>query len=387
MEKLSRRSLLIGMSTVALANATSSFAAAPSESLLFIGVYTDQGSKSKGVYAYRLNTSSGDLSPLGLSAATDNPSFLAISPDKTLLYAANEIDTYKGAKTGAVSAFKLQGQSGKLTPLNVVASGGSGPCNINLDHTGKAVLVADYTGGSAATFQVQDGGNLSEAVSDIHYSGHGPNTERQATPHGHCATATPDNRHVLINDLGLDCIHIYKFDAATAKLTPNDPPAYHAKPDSGPRSLVFHPNGRYAYSTNELSNTVDVLAWDASAGTLTRTQNVPTAVHPEDTNNTVASVVIDRDGRNLYVSNRGPENSIVHFSIDHANGQLKFVARVDSGGKVPRHFALDPTEHWLVVAHQVSHNLVVFKRNPAIGSLTPTDKTYPIDFPTCVLFA
>jgi 6-phosphogluconolactonase len=397
MENLTRRSLLIGMSSVALANAVPGFAASPEEALVFIGVYTDKDSKSKGIYAYRLNGKTGELTALRLAAATPNPSFLAISPNRTLLYAANEIDNYNGAKDGSVSAFSVDRQAGKLTPLNTVSSGGAGPCNINFDQTGKAALVADYDGGSAATFRALSDGKVSEAAEDIHYSGHGPNAERQATPHAHCATASPDNRHVLINDLGLDRIHIYKLDAATAKLTPNNPPSYQAIPDSGPRSLVFHPNGRFAYSTNELSNTVDVLAWDATVGKLTRVQNLPTAVHPEDTKNTVASVVIDRDGRNLYVSNRGPENSIVHFRINHFGGELTFVSRVDSGGKTPRHFALDPSERWLVVAHQDSHNLVVFERHTNVlgqdrpgdrveGELSPTGHSYQIDYPTCVMF-
>jgi 6-phosphogluconolactonase len=306
------------------------------------------------------------------------------------LYAVNEVDSYNGAKDGSVSAFSVERQggkkTGKLTLLNVVSSGGAGPCNINFDQTGKAVLVANYGAGSAATFRVLPGGKISEAVAHEQYAGHGPNPDRQTSPHAHCATAAPGNRHVLINDLGLDKIHVYKFDPATAELKPNDPPAYEGEPDSGPRSFVFHPNGKFAYSTNELSNTVDVLAWDAAKGKLKRIQNLPTAANPADRKNTAASVVVDREGRNLYVSNRGPENSIAHFRIEPVSGELRFLERADSGGKVPRHFALDPSERWLVVAHQESSNLVVFKRDTIHGGLTNTGRSYPMDAPTCILF-
>jgi 6-phosphogluconolactonase len=388
MENLTRRSLLIGLSTLAIAESLPALAQGqPEATTAFIGVYTNKDSKSKGIYAYRWNAKSGELSPLGLAAATANPSFLAVSRDRKVLYAANEVDDYKGAKDGAVSAFAADAHAGKLTLLNEVSSGGAGPCNINLDHTGKAVLVANYDGGSAATFRVLSGGKASAAVEDIHYAGTGPDKERQEAPHAHCATASPDNRYVLINDLGLDCIHIYKFDAATARLTPNNPPAYHAMPKSGPRSFVFHPNGRIAYSTNELSNTVDVLAWDASAGTLTRIQNITTVAEGLTELAAVASVVIDRAGKFLYVSNRLGENSIVVFSVDPSTGKLTFVQRMPSGGKVPRHFALDPTERWLVAAHQNSHTLVVFAREPSTGNLMETGRKYPIDYPTCVLFA
>ncbi len=388
MENLTRRSLLIGLSTIAIAEALPMPAQKSDQATTaFIGVYTNRDSKSKGIYAYNWNQKTGELSPLGLSVDTANPSFLAVSHDHKLLYAANEVDDYKGAKDGAVSAFSIDAAAGKLTLLNEVSSGGAGPCNLNLDHTGKALLVANYDGGSAATFRVQPGGKVSKAVEDFHYTGTGPDKERQEAPHAHCATASPDNRHVLINDLGLDCIHVYKFDAATAKLTPNDPPAYQALPKSGPRSFVFHPNGRVAYSTNELSNTVDVLAWDASAGTLTRVQHITTVAEGLTELAAVASVVIDRAGKFLYVSNRLGENSIVVFAIDPSTSKLTFVQRMPSGGKVPRHFALDPSGRWLIAAHQNSHTLVVFARDPVNGKLAETGRSYQIDYPTCVLFA
>ena len=388
MENLTRRSLLIGLSTIAIAESLPMTAQRSAEATTaFIGVYTNKDSKSKGIYAYKWNAKTGELSPLGLSVETANPSFLALAHNRKVLYAANEVDSYQGAKDGAVSAFSVDAAAGKLTLLNEVSSGGAGPCNLNLDHTGRALLVANYDGGSASTFRVQPGGKVSAAVEDIHYTGTGPDKTRQESPHAHCATASPENRYVLINDLGLDCIHVYKFDSATAKLTPNDPPAYQALPKSGPRSFVFHPNGRIAYSTNELSNTVDVLAWDASAGTLTRVQHITTVAEGLTELAAVASVVIDRAGKFLYVSNRLGENSIVVFAIDPVTSKLTFVQRMPSGGKVPRHFALDPSERWLIAAHQNSHSLVVFARDPMSGKLTETGRTYPIDYPTCVLFA
>jgi len=394
MKNLSRRSLLLGLSASAFADSLISFAAPlmASGSLVFVGGYTDKGSSGKGIYAYRWDAAKGELQRIGLAAETANPSFLAIHPANAALYAVNEVDNYKATPTagkpdGSVSAFALDAKTGKLTLLNVVSSGGAGPCNITLDATGKAVLVANYVGGSAATFKVLPGGKLSEHVDDLHYGGHGPNKERQATSHAHCATATPDNGHVLINDLGLDKIHIYKFDPAAAKLTRNDPAGYESLPNSGPRSLVFHPNGRFAYTTNELSNTLDVLAWDATAGSLTRLQNIATAEHPGDAKNTAASVAVDKAGRFVYASNRGPENSIAVFSVDASTGKLTFLQRIESGGKTPRHFAIDPSQKWIVVAHQGSNNLVVFKRDPTSGKLSATGRTYPIDAPTCVLFA
>jgi 6-phosphogluconolactonase len=388
MENLTRRTVLATALTAAPSLILEKYASAQSnESLVFIGVYTDQGSKSRGVYSYRWNTEKGELTPLGLAAATPNPSFLAMSKRRRTLYAVNEISDYKGAKDGSVSSFTIDEQSGRLSAKNVVSSGGAGPCNINLDHQGESLFVANYDGGSAASYLLPAAGLSAAPVNNPHYSGHGPDAQRQTSSHAHCATVSPDNQWLLVNDLGLDRIHIYRLKTATAQLVENKPPAYEALPKSGPRSFAFHPNGRFAYSTNELSNTIDVLGWDTKAGVLTRLQNISTLPAGfAGANNTLASVNVDRAGKFVYTSNRGDENSIAVFAIDAATGKLTHVQSIDSGGKIPRHFAIDPSGNWIVVAHQGSHTLVVFARDAATGKLTPTGRSYPIDWPTCVLF-
>src|SRR5271170_1950079 len=226
---------------------------------LFVGTGTNTG--SKGIYLFQFDSSSGELKPLGLAAEAPSPSFLAFSPDKQFLFAVNEINTYQGQKTGAVSSYTLDKAAGKLTLINTVASGGSGPCHVNTDRTGRVLLIANYTGGSAASFQIGADGRLSEVVSNFHYesngAGPGQDKERQEAAHAHHVTASPNNRFVYINDLGLDCVHIYQLDMETAKLTPNNPAEWKAAPGSGPRVLRFHPSGRGAYCVNELASTVD----------------------------------------------------------------------------------------------------------------------------------
>src|SRR5437773_8849808 len=111
--------------------------------LLYVGTYTK--GESKGIYAYRYDAASGELKSLGLAAETVNPSFLAADPKGKLLYAVNEVGDYKGASSGGVTAFTIDHDTGKLSQLNEVASGGADPCYISFDKTGKYVLVANYT--------------------------------------------------------------------------------------------------------------------------------------------------------------------------------------------------------------------------------------------------
>jgi 6-phosphogluconolactonase len=262
---------------------------------------------------------------------------------------------------------------------------GGGPANVAVDYTGKAVFVANYDGGSAASFRVLPSGGLSKAVSTFQYTGQGADPKRQAEPHAHCTTVSRDNRYVLVNDLGLDRISVYHLDPLTARLTPNTPPSYQALPGSGPRSLAFHPSGRWAYSLNEIASTLDVLAWDAEQGTLSRIQNISTLPEGFTGSNTAATVAVDSEGRFVYASNRG-DNSIAVFSIADRQGTLKPVQHVDCGGKSPRHFALDPGNQWLLVANQDSSNLVVFARDPRTGLLKPSGNQYPLSLPVCLVF-
>jgi 6-phosphogluconolactonase len=381
MENSSRRSFLAKLSALALSARTPGWAATPS-GLIFAGTYTDKGT-SRGIYGFRWDADAGTLTPLGLAAATVNPSFLALSLDRRHLYAVNEVDAYHGEKSGSISSFAVAGD--KLRPINVVASMGGGPANVAVDYMGKAVFVANYGGGSAASFRVLPGGGLSKAISSFQYTGHGADPQRQAAPHTHCTTVSRDNRYVLVNDLGLDRVSVYHLDPRTAQLTANTPPWYEALPGSGPRSFAFHPNGRWAYSLNEIASTLDALAWDSERGTLTRIQNISTLSEGFKSSSTAATVAVDSEGRFVYASNRG-ENSIAVFSIDDREGTLKAIQHVDCGGKTPRHFALDPGYQWLLVANQDSSNIVVLARNTRSGLLTPTGNQYPLSSPVCLVF-
>lgn len=383
MEPTTRRSFLVKLSA-ALAGGRRLWAREP-DGLVFAGTYTDKGSTSQGIYAYRWDPDSGTMAPLGLVAKTVNPSFLALSPNRRQLYAVNQVDRYRGAESGSVSSFAADAVSGKLKPIDVASSGGASPCKITVDFTGKAAFAANFDSGSIASFRVLRGGALSEPVSSFHYSGHGTDPITQAGPHAHCTTVSPDNRYLLINDLGLDRIPVYRMNPDTARLTPNVPAFYQALPGSGPRSLAFHPSGRWAYSLNEMASTLDALAWDSERGSLTRFQNISTLPDGFTGVNTAATVAVDSAGRFLYASNRG-DNSMAVFAISDHDGTLKAVQHVSCGGKTPRHFALDPGNQWLVVANQDSSNVVVFARNTRSGLLTPTGNQYPLSFPVCLVF-
>ncbi len=365
----------VSAATLAAAASPSLFATAGRQRV-FVGTKTPDG-----ILAYNWDSSNAELAPVGVAAKLSNVEWITFSGDHEYLYAAAGLESFNGKPTGEVASFRVI--DGELQPLSTQNSAGTGTCHVALDHSGSVLLAADYGGGSAASFRVTDG-RLSPAVWTEHYTGHGPNASRQQSAHAHFASFSPDNSFAYINDLGEDCIHIYRLNAATAVLTPAG--AYHARPGAGPRTLHFHPNGHTAYSINELDSTVDVLEWSKASGSLvqvTRIELLPEGHHgPMD----ACDTVISHDGRTVYFANRG-NNSIYLFRADEKTSSLTREGRFDCGGKTPRNFVLDPTERWMLVANQDSNQISVFARNPETGVLAETGKSYPAAAPMCILFA
>jgi 6-phosphogluconolactonase len=350
---------------------------------VYIGTYT--GKESKGIYAYRFDSRTGRVSSLGLAAETENPSWLTVHPNRRFLYAANETGNYQGAKSGAVSAFAIDRETGKLTFLNQVASRGADPCHATVDQTGKNLLVANYSSGNIAVFRLLDDGRLGEASAFVQHTGSSVNPERQEGPHAHSIEPSPDNRFVLNADLGLDELLVYRFDAAEGTLTPNDPPFAKLNPGAGPRHFAFHPNGKFVYVISEMQSTVTAFAYDAARGSLRELQTLSTLPKDFSGESTTAEIRVDDSGRFLYGSNRG-HDSIAVFSIDTAQGTLTPVEIVSTGGKEPRNFEIDPTGKYLFAANQNSDSVVIFRIDAKTGRLSPSGQEFQVPSPVCVTF-
>jgi 6-phosphogluconolactonase len=328
-----------------------------------------------GILAYDWDPETAALTPAGVAAKIPKVAWLATTDgtgSSKFVFSASELDTFNGKPTGEVASFQVAG--GDLQPISARNSAGTGTCHVAADHTGRMLLAADYTGASAASFRIENG-KLSDAVWTEHYTEHGPNPVRQPIAHAHFASFSPDNRFAYINDLGGDCIHIYKPNPATAEMTPAG--IYRGAPGSGPRTLHFHPNGHTAYSMNELVSTVDVLEWHKSDGSLalvTTVNLLPADYKPSAVASTGCDTVISRDGWFVYFANRG-DNFLYAFKAEFATGKLTPMKRSNCGGKTPRNFTLDPTERWMLVANQDSNLISVFARDPLTGELADEAKS------------
>jgi 6-phosphogluconolactonase len=372
---LNRRSFLLSLPAAALALRTPSLFAAPPAGRIFVGT---TGHVSKGIYMASWNPATGEIGALTLAAEVPSPTFLATSGNH--LYACSETN---GASAKA-SAYTITPAG--LTKLDDQPSLGGGTTFISVK--GNSVFVANYGGGSVTSYHIEPDGSLSKPVSHFQFEGSGPNKERQDHSHAHSALASPDGRFLLVNDLGLDRIVIYRIDPATSTLTPNDPPFFTTRPGVGPRHLAWHPNGKWLYSVNELDSTVDQLTWNSATGTLTQGPFVST-LEPNFSPNTAfaGEIQISPDGRFLYVANRVASDTIAVLSINRKSGALHLEQDAPNGGQNTRFFALDPTGRWLLLCNQASNALVVLRRDPHTGKLSAPVHSYPIDKPQCLVFS
>jgi 6-phosphogluconolactonase len=307
------------------------------------------------------------------------PAFFVIHPDGRHLYTCNS-----GAP-GGVSAYAIDRGTGQLTLLNKEPSGGDDASYVCLDQTGRYLFVANYSGGNIAAFALKSDGSIGARTAFAQHTGHSIDPKRQTHAYAHSIIIDPTNRFVLVADLGLDRLFVYRFDAKDGSLQPNDPPYAAVGPGSGPRHVKFHPNGHWVYLINEMGCAITAFNWDTAGGTLAEFQTIPTLPADFKGTNTCAEVEVHPNGKFLYGSNRG-HDSIAVFAIDPATGRLTPVEHVSTQGKWPRNFAFDPTGRWMLVTNHNSDNAVVFRVDEATGHLTRTGEPISVPFPFCERF-
>jgi 6-phosphogluconolactonase len=337
------------------------------------------------IYFCRLNLLTGELILREETKGIDNASFLAIDASNRFLFAVNEVSEINKEPGGSVSSFVTDPENGRLSFTNLQPTSGGSPCHISIDRTGKFLLITNYSGGSIIVFPILEGGTIGKNVDFIQYKGHSINPDRQESPHPHSIILSPDNRYVFVPDLGLDKIHIYRFDQETGKLSPGNIPYISLKPGAGPRHFTFHPDATFAYVINELDSTITAFRYRSGKGKLKEIQTITTL--PEDFTgiNYCADIHVHPGKKFLYGSNRG-HNSIASFMIDPSNGNLELKGFTPTLGDFPRNFAIDPSGQYLLAANQRSNNIVSLRINKETGELSPTGHSIEIPQPVCIKF-
>ncbi|MFD0990200.1 lactonase family protein [Mariniflexile jejuense] len=331
--------------------------------LLYIGTYTN--GNSEGIYKMQFDLKTGTLSELQLAIATENPSFIAYSPNKKFVYAVSE------SLGGSVSAFKIR-ENGLLQFLNKVSSNGEGPCHISLNKQGNKAVVSNYRGGSAAIYSINRDGKLNEATQVFNYN------SAENVSHAHSAQFFRDE--IYIADLGTNKVYQYKLKNNNYELA--TPSIFKTTENLGPRHFAITKNGLYTYVINEYGGSITSIKKTDSG--FEQVDYDSTLEASFEGKNSCADIHLSKNELYIYGSNRG-ENSIAVFKRNKYDGTIEKIQTMPVHGDWPRNFTLDPSGKFLLVANQKSNNISVFSIDAATGKLTFLhDVKAPT--PVCLLF-
>jgi 6-phosphogluconolactonase len=393
---ITRRAFL-GRTAAALAYPVARDAAAlaagpPGFFYAYVGTYTPNGG---GIYLFRIDRTTAALLQMQVVDDIRNPSWLALNPAQTRLYAISEIDNYQGAHDGAVVTYAIDPTSMQLTRLSAVGSSGTSPAHVSVHPSGKFVFVANYGGGNVAVFPVAADGTLAPA-SDVRPSV-GPRHHARAIddppgqfavsdhdgPHVHMVAADPTGQFVIANDAGLDLTLIWRLDTQGGRLLPAEAPVLVAPPGSAPRHFAFHPSGKFFYNLYEHDARVVVYDYDGSRGAMRLKQSVSTLPPHFAGSNLASGIVVSPDGRFLYVGNR-LHSSIAIFAVAE-DGQLRTAYETWTHADSPRSIAMDPSGQIMFSCNQRSDSLTSFRINPANGALAFTGRFEAVGSPAVMV--
>ena len=396
--RLTRRDFLKAASLLAApvaypaANAPIVRALPPADAYAYVGTYTPNGG---GIYLFRIDSASGALAQVQVFDDIRNPSWLALNPAQTRLYAVSEIDTFQGTRSGAVVSYAINRETFQITRLSAVSSAGTTPTHASVHPSGKFVFVANYGGGNVAVFPVGVEGALG-APSDVRPS-IGPRHHARAlddppgqfavsdhdSPHVHMVASDPSGQFVIANDAGLDLTLVWRFDAQAGRLLPADVPVVAAPSGSAPRHFVFHPNGRNFYNLYEHDAKIAVYDYDAAKGGFKPKQLVSALPPKFSGSNLSAEILISADGRFLYVSNR-LHNTVAIFAVAN-DGQLRMISETWVHADYPRGLAIDPSGEFLYSCNQKGDSITSFRISPATGALQFTGRYEPVGSPAVMI--
>jgi 6-phosphogluconolactonase len=348
--------------------------------ILYVGTFSVRG--SQGIYAFSFDRVKRTLKLLQTVPSLESPSYLTVHPSGKFLYSVNRGRADVADNGGSVSAYGIDPKSGKLSGIGHRSSYGDDPCHISIDKTGKYAFISNYNRGNLVVLQLFDDGLIGSPSDAKKYVGNSANAARQESPHIHSATISADNKFLYVADLGTDKIYIYEFNASNGTLVPAKTSEISVSRGSGPRHFTLHPNGKFAYLSEELTSSVCALSVNKTTGALSILEDTVTSL-PADFKgtNTSADIHTGVNGKYLYMSNRGL-NALSIFSIAQT-GKVTMIGQQETG-KTPRNFLVDPKGEFVFVASQDGDTITMYRINSKTGKLTAVGKPVQVPSPVCL---
>lgn len=347
----------------------------------YVGCYTTarRYARGDGIHVYRVELETGAWTHIQQVGNLVNPSFVALRKDQRFLYSVHGDESF-------ATAFSVDRDTGLLTLLNRVETGGTNGVHQAIDPSDKFMIVANYGSGSVSVLPIRQDGSLGQVGQVVPLPGlPGPNRVEQASSHPHEVVFDPSGRFVCVPDKGLDRVFVFSFDPAGGKLSPTLQGSVVARGGYGPRRIIFHPKLPIAFVLNEMGSTIVTHYLEAEHGGLKPVQVLPTLPSDYTGDNTASEIAISAGGRFVYCSNR-THDSIAIFAVDPATGLLTSNGWVSSRGRIPRFIGFDPACKFLYAANEQSDTIVSWLADQATGSLTPTEQVVRNASPVAIAF-
>ena len=335
---------------------------------VWFGGYTSHD--SKGIYTANVENNEDDIKLVDVKniVEIDRPTYFQLVGDLLFTIIQN------GDQSG-IATYRIK--DGKAKQLDTYFHEGAAPCYISVDSQKHLVFTANYHLATINVFSYDENGKLTFITNDTH-EGHGPRAE-QDQAHPHFFDETPSGNLVSC-DLGIDAVDFYKLDGDKLKHLAR----YQMENGFGTRHLVFSPDGKTMYIVGELSSQVNVARLNENTWKFEDVATYKTIPDDFSDHNGAAAIRISKDGKFIYISNRGHDSITVFKVLD--DGKLELVQRISVFGSFPRDFNWDKDEKHLVVANQNTNNATLYRRNSETGNLTPIQKDIPVPEATRVLF-
>ncbi|MDO4475835.1 MAG: lactonase family protein [Lachnospiraceae bacterium] len=339
----------------------------------YVGTYTN--GSSKGIHVYDVDVENGLLTERNV-VPVHNSSHITKSDNGKYLYSiADE----------GVEVLKIE-KNGDLTPINKVGINGMRGCYLSTDHTGRLLFVGGYHDGKVTVVHTHRDGRLGSIMDGVFHKGLGSVAERNFRPHVSCVLPTPDHKYLCAVDNGVDQVKIYKVDEVRGKLTLYD--ILRCKLESGPRLMTFSQDGRFAYINCELTNTINVYAYDGTGKTpnFELLQEIETVFDRDEVSSACCALKIDATGQYVFTSSAG-ENTVGIFKIDPETGLLTKVCILPISGGYPKDVDLLPDGHTMVVLCHESNYIRFFNVDYEKKCFVMKGKQIPVETPNCILIS
>ena len=342
------------------------------EYVAYVGTYT-HGS-SIGIHLYDVNVEEGTLTERKV-IPINNSSHIARSLNGKYLYSiADE----------GVAVFAVE-DDGDLTPINKVDIDGMRGCYLSVDKTGRYLFVAGYHDGKITVLRLREDGGVGEITEEIYHKGMGSIAERNFRPHVNCVKMTRDNHYLMVADIGMDHVDVYRLNHETGKLKHVD--VIRSELESAPRHIKMTKDGKFVYIVHELKNYIDVYSYVEEDGNpfFTKIQNIPTLNDYHAGGSAASALNFSADEKYLVSSNAG-DNSVIIYRIDHKTGFLEKILCLPISGDYPKDAALFPDNKHLISLNHESNTMTFFTVDLEKGLLVMNGKELPIESPNCVIF-